>query len=196
MTFTNEIDSLVHANGIVSDEKIAQFVKDIQDTIYTRTPKNAERIITLSSMSRYIDKQVELTTDSNKEALLNALKKRINSIIQGLRQDIADNVTVIPNHKKNNTSSDVISNIVGGTRVYRYVNTENILAVRSNPNFMSTTIGYLMMNEYIEILAGGLNWSHIKTGSTEGYVRTRLLRKTLELRNGGASLGYHPISHG
>lgn len=76
------------------------------------------------------------------------------------------------------------------------MNTENILAVRSAPNFISDISGYLLMNERIEVLATGPNWSRIKANAIEGYVRTRLLRKTLEMRNRDASLVYASVSGG
>lgn len=81
---------------------------------------------------------------------------------------------VIPNRKKNNVSNRVV---VADTRVYRYVNTDNILGVREAPNFMSDTVGYLLMDQQVEVLASGPNWSRIKAGTIDGYVRTRLLRK-------------------
>jgi len=196
VTFTNEINSVVATSGTVSQEKLDQYIKDIQYRVYTRTLSNPERILAFSSMNRYIDRQSELTADTAKKTVLTALKNGFTDIVTQLRQDIANGVTAIPNRKKNNVSLDVLSNIMGAARVYRYVNTETILAVRTAPNFLSDTTGYLLMNERVELLAGGPNWSRVKSNSIEGYVRTRLLRKTLELRNRDASLVYHSVSGG
>ena len=68
--------------------------------------------------------------------------------------------------------------------------------VRSLPDFKSTTAGYLLPNERVELLATGKNWTQVKTKAVEGYVRTRLLRKTLELRNHDASIVYVSVSNG
>ncbi len=76
------------------------------------------------------------------------------------------------------------------------MNTLSILAVRSLPSFGSDTAGYLLSNERVELIATGPNWSQIKSKTIEGYVRTRLLRKTLELRNHDASLVYASVSGG
>lgn len=196
ITFTNEIDSVATVGGVVSQEKLDQYIKEIQYRVYTRTLSNPERILAFSAMNRYIDRQTELTTDTAKKTVLAALKNGLNDIIAQLREDIANGVTAIPNRKKNNASLDVLSSITGAARVYRYVNTETVLAVRAEPNFLSDTTGYLLMNERVELLAGGPNWSRVKTSTIEGFVRTRLLRKTLELRNRDASLVYHSVSGG
>lgn len=196
VTFSSEVDGVIAANGQISREKFDSYVKEIRYRVYTRTLSNTQRITAFTSMNRYIDTQSALLSDTNKKAVLSALKVRFNEIIASLRQDIANGVTVIPNRKKNNTTTTLADIMTGGARVYRYVNTENILAVRSLPNFISDTVGYLLMNERVELVAGGPNWSHVKTSTIEGYVRTRLLRKTLELRNRDASLVYHSVSNG
>lgn len=61
---------------------------------------------------------------------------------------------------------------------------------------MSDTAGYLLVNERVELIAGGPDWSHVKASTVDGYVRTRLMRKTLEVRNRDASLVYHSVSTG
>ncbi len=147
-------------------------------------------------MNHYIDTQISILSDSNKIKVLTTLKNRFNHIIMSLKQDIANGVTMIPNKKKNDTNSDVTAIVVGSARIYRYVNTEGMLAVRLEPNFLSTTAGYLLANERVEVIAGGTNWTHIKANTVDGYVRTRLLRKTLELRNRDASLVYASVSAG
>lgn len=196
VTFTSNIDSIIATDGTISQEKFEQFIADIQYRVYTRTLNNSSRIMSFTTMNRYIDTQIGLTESTTKKTILTALKNRFNRIIMSLRQDIANGVTMIPNRKKNNTSSDTMANVVGSARIYRYVNTENILAVRSAPNFKSDISGYLLMNERVEVLAGGPNWSQVKANTIEGYVRTRLLRKTLEMRNRDASLVYASVSGG
>lgn len=191
--YTAEVDSVIATDGTISKERIDQFVRDVQYRVYTRTLKNAERIMAFSSMNRYIDVQIQHAADSDKKLVLATIKNRFSRIIMGLRQDIANGVTIIPNRKQNDTSSAVTAI---ATRLYRYVNTENILAVRSAPNFKSEISGYLLMNERVEVIAGGPNWSQIKANTIEGYVRTRLLRKTLEMRNRDASLVYASVSGG
>ena len=52
------------------------------------------------------------------------------------------------------------------------------------------------MNERVEVIAPGPNWSQVKSNTVDGYVRTRLLRKTLELRNHDASVVYATVSSG
>ena len=61
-----------------------------------------------TSMNRYIDKQAELTSNTVKKTVFTTLKNSFNRIIMSLRQDIAHNVVVVPNQKKNNTSSEVV----------------------------------------------------------------------------------------
>lgn len=179
-TYTDAIDTVIGLNGSISREKLDQFVKNTQLRVYTRTQGNAERIVSLSAMIRYIERQIELTADTNNKAVLVVLKNRFDSAIEKLRQDIANGVIVTPNRKKNDVSSEVVAVPAG---MSRYVNIENPLVVRALPNFKSDATGYLLSNERVEILAIGTNWSQVKTSVVEGYVRTRLLRQTLELLN-------------
>lgn len=174
----NPKNSTIPTN-IVATGNLDIYVKGIQTKVYMKTLNNAERIAILSSMNRYIDSQIKQMTDLNKKTILMTLEDRLNTIILALRQDTVDNVTVIPNQKKNSIYADVLKNMAGGTHIYRYVNTENILAVRSESNFKSSIVGYLLANQQVEVIAAGSNWTYIKAGATEGYIRTRLLRKTL-----------------
>lgn len=48
------------------------------------------------------------------------------------------------------------------------------------------------MDQRVEVIGFGLNWSHIKAGTIDGYVRTRLLRKTMDANN--ATLTYHAVT--
>ena len=113
VTFTSEIDSVIAINGTISREKLDRYVKDIQNRVYGRTLKNSERIMAFSSMNRYIDTQVKRIADSNKKAVLATIKNRFNGVILGLRQDIINGVTIIPNRKRNNAGSDIMANVVG-----------------------------------------------------------------------------------
>lgn len=196
VTFTSDISSVVNADGTVSQEKLDAFIKNIQEKIYLRSFNNTTRIMAFTSMNRYIDVQMQVLSDSNKLRVLKILKTRFNEIIVQLRQDIVNGVVTIPNHKKNNSDSEVMTLVAGGPRIYRYVNTENILAVRSEANFQSDIKGYLLANERVEVTASGPNWSQVKSTTIDGYVRTRLLRKTLEVRNHDASVVYATVSSG
>lgn len=49
------------------------------------------------------------------------------------------------------------------------------------------------MDQRVEVLGLGLNWSHIKAGTIDGYVRTRLLRKTMEVQDMSTQLTYRAI---
>ncbi len=137
VTFTSDIDSIVDLNGSISKEKLDIFVRGIRDRVYTRTSGNAERIISLSAMSRYVNKQAELATDPKNKAVLGTLEARLNDMIANLRQDIFNSIAVIPNNKKNDTSDEVTVSTFEGAHMYRYVNTEAPLAVRSERNFQA-----------------------------------------------------------
>ena len=196
VTFTSDINSVINSNGTISKEKFNRFVEDVQYKVYTRSYDNSVRILSFTSMNRYIDTQIGLTSNTTKKAILRELKSRFNQIILDLRGNIANGVTVMPNRKKNNTNASVMANAAGNARAYRYVNTQNILMVRTAPSFQSDAAGYLLSNERVELLASGTNWSRIKSNTIEGYVRTRLLRKTLELRNHDASVVFATVSGG
>lgn len=167
VTFTSDIDTMVTGSKTLSEETFNRFVQDIKYRVYTRSLRNSERIMAFSSMNRYIDRQSELTNNTYKKTVLQALKKRFEDIIVSLKNDISHGITVTPNRKKNNISSDIIPGVQDGARIYRYVNTENILAVRSGPSFQSETTGYLLMNERVELIARGPNWSQIKGNTVE-----------------------------
>jgi len=49
------------------------------------------------------------------------------------------------------------------------------------------------MDQRVEVIGFGLNWSHIKAGTIDGYVRTRLLRKTMEVQDMSTQLTYRAI---
>lgn len=49
------------------------------------------------------------------------------------------------------------------------------------------------MDQRVEVIGFGLNWSHIKAGTIDGYVRTRLLRKTMEVQDISTQLTYRAI---
>lgn len=193
VTFTSEVGRLFPVDEAVSQEKINAFVQSIRTRVFARTLDNASRVVTFSAMTRYLATQIDATKNENRKAVYVLLKNQFNGIIAMLRQNIQNGVVVIPNKKKNNASNHMtILSMTADARMYRYVNTEDLLAVRAEPNFVSDTVGYLLMDQRVEILGLGLNWSHIKAGTIDGYVRTRLLRKTMDVHS--AALTYHAVT--
>ncbi len=108
VTYTSDINSLVTTNGVVSKEKLDRFVNDIQYRVYTRTSNNTTRIAAFSTMIRYVNGQIALTSDTNKKIVLSTLKNRFNRIIMSLKQDILNGVVTTPNRKKNDTNQDLV----------------------------------------------------------------------------------------
>lgn|GEM_PF-7066532 len=189
------MDRTFPLNEVVSQDKIDAFVRSVQTRVFARTLDNASRVVTFSAMTRYLSTQIDMTTNENRKAVYVILKNKFNSIIATLRQNVRNGVVIIPNTKKNNASNHMtVLSMAADARMYRYVNTENILAVRMSPSFVSETVGYLLMDQRVEVLALGLNWTHIKADTIDGYVRTRLLRKTQEVKNISTPLVYRAVN--
>lgn len=191
VTYTSSIEKVISAHPNLSPEKIDILVERVRAAIFARTTKVSERIITLSSIARYLTVQVDNAATEDKKIMYTTLRSGFNTIIVALRQEMMTGVAVIPNKKKNNTSANMV---ILSNAMYRYVNTDNILAVRMSPNFVSDTIGYLLMDQRVDLLATGPNWSHVKANTIEGYVRTRLLRKTIDVQNLSNQLTYRAVS--
>ncbi|MDP2104286.1 MAG: SH3 domain-containing protein, partial [Candidatus Gracilibacteria bacterium] len=191
VTYVSSIEKVISANPSLSQEKMEILIDRVRAGVFARTTKVSERIMTLSSIVRYLTVQVDNATSEDKKVIYTTLRNGFNTIISSLRIEMRTGVAVFKNTKKNNTSNRVT--VLDGL-VYRYVNTDNILAVRSEPNFGSDTTGYLLMDQRVEVLGAGPNWSHIKAGTVDGYVRTRLLRKTVDVQNSSALLTYRAVS--
>lgn len=131
VTFTSEVGRLFPMNEAVSQEKIDAFVQSVQTRVFARTMDNASRVVTFSAMTRYLTTQIDAAKNENRKTVYTMLKNKFNSIIVTLRQNIRNGVVVIPNKKKNNASNHMtILSTTADARMYRYVNTENLLAVR------------------------------------------------------------------
>ncbi len=113
VTFTSDLGSIIDTNGTVSKERFEQFVQDIRYKVYVKNLNNSVRILSFSSMNRYLDTQIGLTDNAKRKAILSTLKVRFNDMIASLRRDIANGVTTIPNRKKNNSSAGVTVPVVG-----------------------------------------------------------------------------------
>lgn len=145
-----------------------------------------------ASIVRYLERQTTLTNDAEKKRVYKILVDKFTAIIEVLREQMTQDITITPNNKRNNATDTTFPE---DTRTYKYVNTESVLEVRNAPTFIGQIEGYLFYNERVEVLASGKSWTKIKTNTLEGYVRTLLLRGDKEAHNGSVS-AYRAVSSG
>ena len=188
-TFDRELQNIDH----LSVSRALPVAQAVTTYVYGRTMLPYERLTILSSLVRYVITKSINASGSDEKAFYSTIQDEFMKTIDALRDQVKLGISITPNRKRNNVSTDTTL-IPAGMTVYRYVNVENLLALRLAPNFMSIIKGYLLSNQRVTLLATGPNWSRVKTDDTEGYVRTRLLRQTQTTSKDSPLVVYSAVS--